>query len=576
MKISHLKKLIPVASASLAMLALVAWIGPGNYYQMAMDNEFIRSLKNKLSTYHEQLPEDRIYVQFDKPFYEPGETIWFSTFVRDGLNMKPSQKSEIVHVEFLNPKGTVEKTLNIIAKNGVASGDFILDDEALGGMYKVRASTNWMKNEDPSNAFEKEFQVQDIVLPNLKMKLNFEKKAFGAGDEVIAKLELNTNENKPLSNYKVKFIANLEGEKIIEKADITDEEGIKFIKFHLPSKLASSDGLLNVMIDYNGSTESISRSIPIILNKVKFTLFPEGGDLVAGLESNVAFRALNEFDKPADVEGIVINEDGTRITSFSSFHQGMGAFTFCPKANSKYSVKITKPEGISEIFALPSALPRGYVMLVDNTKNSEVSLNINTTETEELSLVAQTRGKIYYSTLLDAKKGSNKITFPTASFPIGVSQITLFDSKGIPRAERLAFINKDKQLSISIDTEKEKYLPREKVKMTITVKDERGLPMPANLSMSVVNDQLIAFADDKSGNILSQLLLQQDLNVKVEEPSFYFDKKEDKSTLALDYLLMTSGWRRYTWEKLMTGEIPQIAYQSERALYSGSVLDAVS
>ncbi len=86
--------------------------------------------------------------------------------------------------------------------------------------------------------------------------------------------------------------------------------------------------------------------------------------------------------------------------------------------------------------------------------------------------------------------------------------------------------------------------------MTITVKDERGLPMPAHLSMSVVNDQLIAFADDKTGNILSQLLLQQDLNDKVEEPSFYFDNKEAKSTLALDYLLMTSGW-----EKIHLGEI---------------------
>jgi len=27
--------------------------------------------------------------------------------------------------------------------------------------------------------FEKELQVQDVVLPNLKMKLDFERKAFG-------------------------------------------------------------------------------------------------------------------------------------------------------------------------------------------------------------------------------------------------------------------------------------------------------------------------------------------------------------------------------------------------------------
>ena len=569
-------RIVPIASISIALLALVAWISPSNYYQLAMDNELIRSIKNKLTAYHEQQPEDRIYVQFDKPFYEPGDNIWFSTFVREGQTMKASQKSDIVHVDFLNPKGTVEKSINLIAKNGVAAGDFVLGADALGGMYKVRAYTNWMKNEGENNVFEKELQVQDIVLPNLKMKLDFEKKAFGAGDEVVAKLELNTNENKPLGNYKIKIVANLDGQQLLTKADVTDEEGIKYLKFNLPKDLKTNDGLLNVMIDYNGSTESISRSIPIILNTIKFNLFPEGGDLVNGLESSVAFRALNEFDKPADVEGIVVNEKGNQVASFTSFHMGMGAFKFTPEVNEKYSIKITKPEGVKETFDLPNALSRGYVMNIDNSASGEITANISTTETEELSLVAQVRGKMYYSTVVSSKKGMNKIVFPTSNFPIGVSQITLFDSKGIPRSERLAFVNKDKQLNITVETDKDKYLPREKVKMTVSVKDERSIPMPANLSLSVVNDQLISFADDKSGNILSQLLLQQDIKEKIEEPAFYFNAKEPKSNMALDYLLMTAGWRRFTWEKLMNDNIPQVAYQGERAIVAGTILDATT
>src|SRR5581483_7321133 len=214
-----------------------------------------------------------------------------------------------------------EKTINLIAKNGKATGDFAIAAEAAGGLYKVKAYTNWMKNEE-DNAFEKELTVQDFVLPNLKMKLDFERKAFGAGDEVVAKLELNTNENKPLTDHKIKIVANLNGQKLIEKAEVTDENGMKYIKFNLPKELNTNDGLLNVMIDYNGSTESVSRSIPIILNKVKFTMFPEGGDLVYGLENNVAFSALNEFGKPADVEGIVLTEKGSKVATFSSFHQG--------------------------------------------------------------------------------------------------------------------------------------------------------------------------------------------------------------------------------------------------------------
>lgn len=565
---------IKAAGLTIATMSLLAWITPSNYYQAAMDNDLIKSIKKKLTEYNEVMPEDRVYLQFDKPFYEPGDDIWFSAYVRDGVSMKPSNKSDIVHIELINPKGSVEKKINIIAKNGKAAGDFSLDKEAVGGLYKIRAYTNWMKNEDEKNAFEKELQVQDVVLPNLKMKLDFEKKAFGAGDEVIAKLELNTNENKPLSDHKIKFVANLDGQKIVEQADVTDVDGIKYIKFNLPKNLKTNDGLLNVMIDYNGNTESVSRSIPIVLNKIKFTLFPEGGDLVCGLDNNIAFRALNEFGKPADVEGVVLTEKGSRVASFGSYHMGMGAFKFTPQPGEKYTVKITKPEGISETYAMPEPLQRGYVMSVDNSKQGEVAVNINTTETEELALVAQVRGKVYYSTLIDAKEGSNKFIFPTSNFPVGVSQITLFDSKGIARAERLAFVNKDKHLNISIETEKEKYLPREKVKMLLTVKDERGLPMPANLSLSVVNDQLLSFADDKSGNILSQLLLQQDIKEKVEEPAFYFNDKEKKADKALDYLLMTAGWRRFSWEKVMDENPPLITYQGERAIVGGTIYDS--
>jgi hypothetical protein len=563
-----------IAAIGLVTFSLAAWVTPKSVYKLAMDNEIITMIKKKLTKYNDALPEDRVYLHFDKPFYEPGESIWFSAYVRDGQTLKPSHKSDIVYVELLNPKGGVEKKLTIISKNGKAAGDFSLDNEALGGMYKIRAYTNWMKNEGEENSFERDLQVQDVILPNLKMKLNFEKKAFGAGDQVIAKLELNTNENKPLSDYKIKFVANLDGKKLLEKVEVTDEEGVKYIKFNLPSKLVSSDGLLNVMIDYNGSTESVSRSIPIILNHIDFTAFPEGGDLLCGFDNTVAFRALNEFGKPADIEGVVLDEKGVAVTTFSSFHQGMGAFKINPLLKEKYTVKITKPEGITETFKLPEALKRGYAFSIDNSKEEEVTVNINSTENEELSLVAQVRGKSFYTTVINAKKGSNKITFSTSNFPIGVLQITLFDSHSIPRAERLVFVNKDKQLSISVETDKDKYLPREKVKMTLFVKDERGLPMPANLSMAVVNDQLLSFADDKSGNMLSQFLLQQDIKDKVEEPSFYFDDKEKKSDQALDYLLMTSGWRRFTWEKLIENELPVANYKEERAIISGKVVDA--
>jgi len=566
-------KFTVIAAIILLISGIIGFTNAGSYYLKLAENEIIKNIKEKFALYNEQFPEDRVYLHFDKPFYQPGETVYFGAYIRNGADLKPSLKSDILHVEFIGPKGNIEKQIKVIAKNGKALGDFSLDANAPGGMYKVKAYTNWQKNETDTLFFEKELQVQQIVLPNLKMKLEFEKKAFGAGDEVIAKLELNTNENKPLANQNIKFAVNLDGAKFLEKPFSTDEEGIAFIKFNLPKTLKTSDGLLNVMIDYQGQTESVSRSIPIVLNQIKLGLYPEGGDMVNGIESNIAFRAVNEFNKPADIEGIVYNDDKDVVCNFSSFHQGMGSFSLKPEPGKNYYVKITKPKGIDELFELPEALNRGYVMNTDISNPEKITLHIKTTESEELSVIAQVRGKIYYANAVKTVKGDNMFDISTQEFPAGVAQITLFDSKGIPRSERLVFVNKTNQLNVSIQTDKEKYLPREKVKLTISVKDDRGMPIPANLSLSVVNDQLLSFADDKSGNILSKLLLEPDIKEKVEEPAFYFSN-EPKSDKALDYLMMTAGWRRYTWEKVLNEDLPPIVYNGEKAVISGTLLDA--
>ncbi|MFL5730569.1 MAG: MG2 domain-containing protein, partial [Cytophagaceae bacterium] len=570
----HTGKLI-IGSGALTflLLGLLSWVKPSAGFHYTIDNDFLRSLKTEIEQFNNVMPEDRVYLQFDKPFYQPGESIWFSAYVRNGADMKPSVKSDIIYVELITPKGSTEKTIKLVTKNGQVAGDFQLGQDAAGGIYKIKAYTNFQKNEAPETFFEKEVQVQQYILPTLKMKLDFERKAFGPGSEVLAKVLLNTNENKALSNYKFKYMASLNGEKMLEQSSETDGEGYGYIRFMLPADLATNDGLLNILIDYQGSTESISRSIPIILNKISFNLFPEGGDLVAGLESRIAFKAMNEFNKPADVEGVVLNSKGKEVAAFSSFHMGMGAFAFTPQKDESYRVKITKPQGIQQIFEMPEVFGRGYVMKTEAGKG-EMTVSINTSENEELSLLMQIRSKIYYSTAVKATPGINKITIPTAALPVGVAQLTLFDSKGIERAERLFFINKDKQLSISVSTDKDKYLPREKVKMTVSVKDDRGMPMPGNFSLSVTNDQLLSFADDRSGHILSQLLLEQDLKEKVEEPAFYFEKKEPKADQALDYLLMTSGWRRFTWEQVSNHTLPQIKFQGEKAMLSGVVMDA--
>jgi len=537
------------------------------------ENAFLKSLKERFESFHKKIPQDRVYLHTDKTFYSPGETLWFSAYVRDASTMKASVQSDIVQVQLISPKGNVETSYKLICKNGVAAGDFTFAKGAAGGIYKIKAFTNWQKNEPDSLFFEKEITVQDFVVPNLKMKLDFDRKAYGAGDEVIAKLALESNDNKVLANYAFNYVVQIEGTEIVKSNANTDKDGAMHIKFKLPKHLASNDGLLNVMLNYDGINESISRSIPIVLNKISLKFYPEGGDLVTGIPNKVAFKALNEFGKPADIEGEIIDDEGNMITSFTSYHQGMGAFILPCMDGANYTAKITKPKGIEQVYAMPEMLDHGYVLNIIEQNSSLLQLGVHASVKEELSLVAQVRGKLYYSTAIDAEPGLVNINIPVSMLPFGVCQLTLFDSKGIARCERLVFVNQNKQLQVSIVTDKEKYLPREKVNATISVTDENGMPVATHLSLSVTNDELLSFADDKQGNILSQLFLEQDVKGKIEEPAFYFTKSP-KAIQGLDYVMMTSGWRRFSWEPVVQNQMPSLSFKGEKAVIKGTVFDS--
>jgi len=536
------------------------------------DNAFLDTLKDQLSTYTEQHAPERVYLQFDKPFYKPGETIWFQAYLRDENHLLPATKSQILHVEFINPKGNIDQSWQLITNQGTAAGNIDLAENMAGGLYKVKAYSNWQKNDQNALLFEKDIPIQAVVLPQLKMKLDFTREAYGPGDTVIAKLDLQSLANQALANHQFRFVVNLKGEKLLEKTATTDDAGLAPLQFQLPETLNTMDGLLNVVIPYQGQSESIARSIPIVLASVTLDLLPEGGELVQGLTSQVAFRALNEFAKPADIQGVVVDQHDTTITQLSSFHQGMGVFTLTPQPDTQYFVKITQPQGIKQRYPLPEALKKGYTLAVLPQANNSLQIMVRSTQPETLSLIAQVRGKVYYSQALKITNGEQRINIPTDDFPMGVAQITLFDAKKIERAERLVFVNKHKQLNINVTTDKQRYLPREKVSMTVAVSDERGIPLPATLSLAVTDDKLLSFADDKSGHILAKLLLEPDLNSDVYEPNFYFDEQEKEADQALDYLLMTQGWRRFQWQQVIDNPGFSPGHQAEDIILSGTVV----
>jgi alpha-2-macroglobulin-like protein len=366
-------------------------------FQFSEDPSFLKNLKATLQSYNASYPEEKIYLQFDKPFYKPGEDIWFNAVVLNSNTHKPTNISDVIYVELIDPKGNVAAKLDLVLNEGSTKGDFALLETAPGGLYKIKAYTHWMRNYGPENIFNKTLQVQRVITPRLLLKLDFEKESYGSGDLVDAKLTVTDLKNEPALEALANTTVKINGASVLQKPFTTDAKGVAKINFQLPDSLTTTDGLLQVLVSVNGIEESISRSIPIVLNKIAVQFFPEGGDAVANTDSRIAFQATNEFGKGADISGKIVDDQNNAITTFESFHMGMGAFKITMERDKNYFMRIEKPAGNVNLMPLPKPLTSGFSLRLVSENDSQIEWNVNSPATTSGNLVAQMHGNIVYA-----------------------------------------------------------------------------------------------------------------------------------------------------------------------------------
>ena len=68
---------------------------PGFLYSQSLTPQ---SVKTNIEQYAAGFPQEKMYLQFDKPVYAPGETIWFKAYLMQGID--PSMISTNLYVVF--------------------------------------------------------------------------------------------------------------------------------------------------------------------------------------------------------------------------------------------------------------------------------------------------------------------------------------------------------------------------------------------------------------------------------------------------------------------------------------------
>lgn len=111
----------------------------------------------------QSLSTDRIvekaYLHFDKPYYSPGDTIYFKAYVTAGERHELSKISGVLHVDLISKSDSVMQTSILQLKNGLAWGDFALPGYISKGNYRIRAYTQWMQNAGNTYVYDKTIPV---------------------------------------------------------------------------------------------------------------------------------------------------------------------------------------------------------------------------------------------------------------------------------------------------------------------------------------------------------------------------------------------------------------------------------
>jgi hypothetical protein len=296
--------------------------------------------------------------------------------------------------------------------------------------------------------------------------------------------------------------------------------------------------------------------------------FPEGGNLVTGINSNVAFKAVGKDGKGISFKGAIIDQKNDTVVRFEPLKFGMGHFAFTPAANSTYKAVIRVAGSAAVTKDLPAINSQGYVMQLNDRGSGQLEVTVSSsTAGGDVYLFAHTRqvAKSVQSSFLN--NGTTRFLIDKNSLGDGVSHITIFNGSRQAVCERLYFKRPSKKLLIDAASDKPQYAGRKKVSIDVSAKDQAGKSLNANLSMSVY--RLDAYQTGDQSEIASYFWLSSDLRGNIESADYYLKNSNAESDAALDNLMLTQGWRRFQWDEVLKNKPASFSFLPE---YNGHII----
>ncbi|MBB6128596.1 hypothetical protein [Mucilaginibacter lappiensis] len=401
-----------------------------------------------------------------------------------------------------------------------------------------------------------------------KIFVHTDKSTYLPGEIIWFKIySVDANRHKPINLSKVVYIDVLDHEQNgVLQAKISMKNGIGSGSLYIPVSLSSGNYKLRGYTNWmkNFSPDYYFEKTILIVNPLRMPeaettqaqvgydvqFFPEGGNLIGGIASKVAFKVTTPKGLGLEAyKGFIVDGHNDTVARFEPLKFGMGSFIFNPTINTTYKAIIKTAAGDVISKELPAINSQGYTMQLKDNGGTQLEVTVNGVGAGEVYLFAHTRQiiKIAESAVMNSRTAS--FTIDKEKLGEGISHITIFNNAKQPVCERLYFKRPKQQLLIEASADLAQYAVRKKVSINISAKSIVGNPLPANLSLSVFRVDTLQHADE--GDIVNYLWLKSDLRGNIESPGYYFKNINAETDVALDNLMLTQGWRRFQWSNIL-------------------------
>lgn len=290
---------------------------------------------------------------------------------------------------------------------------------------------------------------------------------------------------------------------------------------------------------------------------VKF--LPEAGNFIGNIKNNVAFICTDMQGKPLNFSGKIVDNNDKEVADFVATHNGMGTVSFTPIAGMQYKANCIIGKDFKKTVQLPIAGAEG-VSLNINRKNNKTFFKIDVTTVSNENLLpgyilGVQENAVAFKVQLNENTKLLEGEIPVNQLPTGILQITVFNKAHKPLAERLVFVNSGDYKAkdfFRIDTLG--LGNRERNRFSYAIADT----LVGTFSVSVTEDDGEPHTKE---NIVSRFLLTDDIKGYVHEPNYYFEKNDIEHEQNLDLVMLTNGWRRYSWSEIFSGSFPAMKFK---------------